>query len=104
VVNAEELMTRLGWNRKPPLPGMAHPVRAPDPCPRGGLIEPLSPRELEVLRLLAEGLSNAEIAARLYLSVNTLRAHTSHIYQKLDVHSRVQAVRRATGLGLLTDA
>ncbi|MGZ9226030.1 MAG: LuxR C-terminal-related transcriptional regulator [Anaerolineales bacterium] len=65
------------------------------------LVEPLSARELEVLRLIAEGLSNPEIAARLYLSVNTLRAHTTHIYQKLDVHSRMHAVARAKELGLL---
>jgi LuxR family transcriptional regulator, maltose regulon positive regulatory protein len=66
------------------------------------LVEPLSERELEVLRLIADGLSNPEIAARLYLSVNTLRAHTTHIYQKLSVHSRVQAVNRAKHLRLLT--
>jgi LuxR family maltose regulon positive regulatory protein len=65
------------------------------------LVEPLSERELEVLQLIAEGLSNLEIATRLYLSVNTLRAHTTHIYQKLDVHSRMQAVARAKELGLL---
>lgn len=65
------------------------------------LVEPLSERELEVLHLIADGLSNPEIAARLYLSVNTLRAHTTHIYQKLDVHSRMQAVARAKELGLL---
>jgi LuxR family transcriptional regulator, maltose regulon positive regulatory protein len=65
------------------------------------LIEPLSRRELEVLALIADGLSNPEIAERLYLSVNTLRAHTTHIYQKLDVHNRVQAVSRARQLGLL---
>jgi LuxR family maltose regulon positive regulatory protein len=65
------------------------------------LVEPLSERELEVLQLIAEGLSNPEIAARLYLSVNTLRAHTTNIYQKLDVHSRMQAVTRARELGLL---
>jgi LuxR family maltose regulon positive regulatory protein len=68
--------------------------------PLNVLVEPLSERELEVLRLIAEGLSNPEIAARLYLSVNTLRAHTTHIYQKLDVHSRMQAVARAKELGL----
>ena len=67
-----------------------------------GLIEPLSERELEVLHLIADGLSNPEIAARLYLSVNTLRAHTTHIYQKLSVHSRIQAVTRAKQLRLLT--
>jgi LuxR family maltose regulon positive regulatory protein len=65
------------------------------------LVEPLSPRELEVLGLIAEGFSNPEVAARLYLSVNTLRAHTTNIYQKLDVHSRLQAVTRARELGLL---
>jgi LuxR family maltose regulon positive regulatory protein len=65
------------------------------------LVEPLSERELEVLHLIAEGLSNPEIAARLYLSVNTLRAHTTHIYRKLDVHNRMQAVSRARELGLL---
>ncbi len=65
------------------------------------LLEPLSEREIEVLRLIAEGLSNPEIAAKLFLSVNTLRAHSSHIFQKLDVHNRVQAVARARELGIL---
>jgi LuxR family transcriptional regulator, maltose regulon positive regulatory protein len=75
---------------------------SPSPTgPTGTLIEPLSKRELEVLALIAEGLSNPEIAARLYLSVNTLRAHTTNIYQKMDVHSRVQAVTRAQQIGLL---
>lgn len=63
--------------------------------------EPLSERELEVLSLIAAGLSNPDIARRLFLSVNTLRAHTTHIYRKLDVHNRVQAVERARSLGLL---
>jgi LuxR family maltose regulon positive regulatory protein len=87
-----------------PAAGMSTSLRPSGLTPDGEWREPLSPRELEVLRLLAEGLSNAEIAARLFLSVNTLRAHTSNIYQKLDVHSRIQAVHRARGLGLLTDA
>ncbi len=65
------------------------------------LVEPLSPRELEVLALMAGGLSNAEIARKLYLTVNTLKAHTNSIYGKLDVHSRMQAVIRARELGLL---
>ncbi len=67
----------------------------------GDLVEPLSEREIEVLRLIAEGLSNPEIAGKLFLSVNTLRAHSSHIFQKLDVHNRVQAVARARELGIL---
>ena len=65
------------------------------------LVEPISPRELEVLQLMAKGLSNAEIARRLFLTVNTLKAHTNSIYGKLDVHSRMQAVIRARELGLL---
>lgn len=65
------------------------------------LLEPLTEREIEVLRLLADGLSNAEIAQRLYLSPNTLKAHTQNIYSKLDVHSRVQVVNKARELGLL---
>jgi LuxR family transcriptional regulator, maltose regulon positive regulatory protein len=65
------------------------------------LIEPLSDREIEVLRLLADGLSNLEIAHKLFLSPNTLKAHTQNIYAKLDVHSRVQAVNKARELGYL---
>jgi LuxR family maltose regulon positive regulatory protein len=63
--------------------------------------EPLTPRELEVLQLMAGGLSNAEIARKLYLTVNTLKAHTNSIYGKLDVHSRMQAVNRGRELGYL---
>jgi LuxR family maltose regulon positive regulatory protein len=65
------------------------------------LIEPLSDRELEVLSMIAEGLSNPEIARKLYLSPNTLKAHTQSIYGKLGVHSRVQAVNLARELDLL---
>ncbi len=65
------------------------------------LIEPLSERELEVLRLLAEGLSNAEIAQRLFLSVGTIKVHTRNIYGKLGVRSRTQAVVQAQMLTLL---
>ncbi len=73
----------------------------PPPPPSAGLVEPITRRELDVLRLMAEGLSNAEIARRLYLTLNTLKAHTNSIYGKLDVHSRMQAVNRARQLGLL---
>jgi LuxR family maltose regulon positive regulatory protein len=65
------------------------------------LIEPLSERELEVLRLLTTPLSQPEIADRLTVSVNTIRTHARHIYAKLDVHSRMEAVERAEELGLL---
>jgi ATP/maltotriose-dependent transcriptional regulator MalT len=66
-----------------------------------GLVERLSEREIEVLRYIADGLSNPEIARRLYLSPNTLKAHTQNIFLKLDVHKRVQAVSRAKELGLI---
>jgi LuxR family maltose regulon positive regulatory protein len=65
------------------------------------LVEPLSERELEVLRLLAAGLSNREIAEELYLSINTVKTHTKSIYGKLGVRSRTQAVNRARELELL---
>jgi LuxR family maltose regulon positive regulatory protein len=66
-------------------------------------IEPLSERELEVLGLIAEGLTNQEIAVKLYLSLNTIKAHTRTIYNKLDVNSRTQAAARARSLGLISD-
>ncbi|MFC5266715.1 LuxR C-terminal-related transcriptional regulator [Kribbella qitaiheensis] len=63
--------------------------------------EVLSERELAVLRLLATELSGPEIARQLFVSVNTLRTHTKHIFTKLDVNTRQAAVRRAADLGLL---
>jgi LuxR family maltose regulon positive regulatory protein len=71
------------------------------PRPAGGLVEPLSEREIEILRHIAAGLTNPEIARRLVLSPNTLKAHTQNIYTKLEVHSRVQAVNQARQLGLI---
>jgi LuxR family maltose regulon positive regulatory protein len=69
--------------------------------PSSPLIEPLSERELQVLRLLNTQLSSKRIAEQLFLSVNTVRSHIKSIYSKLDVHSRADAVRRAEELGLL---
>jgi LuxR family maltose regulon positive regulatory protein len=65
------------------------------------MVEPLSGRELEVLGLVAEGLSNREIAQRLVISPKTVKRHTSSIYGKLGVHSRTQAVAKARNLGIL---
>jgi LuxR family maltose regulon positive regulatory protein len=65
------------------------------------LIDPLSEREREILRLIAAGLSTDEIANELVITVGTVRNHIKHIYSKLDAHSRLQAVERARTLNLL---
>ncbi len=65
------------------------------------LIEPLSERELEVLELIADGLTNPEIASQLYIALNTVKAHTRNIYGKLGVNNRTQAAARARALGIL---
>ncbi len=64
-------------------------------------IEPLSARELEVLALIAEGLTNQEIGKRLFITTGTVKVHASHIYQKLGVTGRLQAVTWAKELGVL---
>lgn len=65
------------------------------------MTDPLSEPELKVLRLVAVGMSNREVAEELYLSINTVKWYLKHIYEKIDVHSRVAAVTRAQELGLL---
>lgn len=61
----------------------------------------LSKRELEVLQLMAEGLSNDEIAGRLFVSLNTIKTHTSKLFEKLDVKRRTQAIEKAKRLSLI---
>ena len=65
------------------------------------LIEPLSQRELEVLHLIAQGLSNDEIGKQLFLALDTVKGHNRRIYDKLQVQRRTEAVARARELGLL---
>jgi LuxR family maltose regulon positive regulatory protein len=79
----------------------AKTAAVPSPPPAQPLIEPLSAREMEVLRLLAAGLSNPEIADELVISVSTVRSHCKSIYGKLNAHSRLDAVQRAQKLGLI---
>lgn len=87
-----QLLTAMGKN-------------APSPTPKrrteGHLADMLSPRELEVLRLLADGLESNEIAERLFIAVDTARTHIKNIYSKLDVHSRWEAIKRAEAYSLL---
>jgi LuxR family maltose regulon positive regulatory protein len=73
------------------------------PATSSGLIEPLSDRELDVLRLLATDLEGPEIARQLFVSLNTVRTHTRRIYTKLGVNSRRAAVRRAAEMNLLVE-
>jgi DNA-binding NarL/FixJ family response regulator len=76
---------------------MAPPIRPPD----SGLAEPLSDREREILRLLAQGLSNGEIAQRLSLAEGTVKNYVTTILQKLGTRDRTQAALRARKLGLI---
>jgi DNA-binding CsgD family transcriptional regulator len=61
----------------------------------------LSKRELEILNLLAQGHSNGEIAAKLFISLSTVKTHLQNLFEKLDVKRRIQAVEKAKGLNLI---
>ena len=79
-----------------------HSARAETAHPHpASAAEALSPREMDVLRLLANGRSNQEIAQMLVVALNTVKMHIKHIYRKLGVKNRVQAGAQARGLGLL---
>lgn len=81
----------------------SEPALSPTPpTVETGFVEPLSEREIEVLQLIAEGLTNQEAANRLYLSLHTVKVHARNIYSKLGVKNRTQAVAKARALGILT--
>jgi LuxR family maltose regulon positive regulatory protein len=93
---ARELLTVLiDEEREEPLEDTAPAVESPT------LIEPLTPRELEILAIIATGASNAEIAQALYISVNTVKTHITHIFGKLGVTRRIEAVARGRELELI---
>ncbi|HEX2102588.1 MAG TPA: LuxR C-terminal-related transcriptional regulator [Solirubrobacteraceae bacterium] len=79
-----------------------HPTSSAEPA--GDLPEPLSDRELAVLRFLPTNLSAGEIGSELFLSVHTVKTHMRKLYAKLDVHTRADAVQRGRALGLLAPA
>ena len=88
--------------------GLMEDVFAQYDSPRGTLIPVLQKSQdiygylpPEVLNLIASGLSNREIAQKLFIALGTVKRHVNHIYGKLDVHSRTQAIARATALRLL---
>jgi LuxR family maltose regulon positive regulatory protein len=73
----------------------------PQDWAKSTMVEPLSQRELEVLKLIAQGLSNREISERLFLALSTVKGHSRIIFDKLQVQRRTEAVARARELGLL---
>ena len=79
----------------------ANPERAPRTAVVSGLVTQLSERELEVLRHLAAGEQNQEIADQLFLALNTVKKHVTHIFDKLGATNRTEAAARARQLGLL---
>jgi LuxR family maltose regulon positive regulatory protein len=86
----DKLLAAFGSRSGPPLG-----------APRSLLPDPLTSRELEILRLVALGLSNTEISRRLYLALSTVKGHNLRIFDKLQVQNRTEAVARARELGLL---
>jgi LuxR family maltose regulon positive regulatory protein len=84
-------------------PTSSNPSAAPSTIEssKAEMVEPLTSRELEVLRLIAQGLSNREIGERLFIAVSTVKGHNQNIYSKLQVHRRTEAVARARELELL---
>ena len=92
-----QLLAAFAVERQTPTVEMAQPA----PSVSSSLIEPLSPRELEILRLFQTNLSGPEIAQELVIALSTVRTHTKSIYSKLNVNSRRAAVRRAVELGLI---
>ena len=84
---------------------VAKAEKTPDPSsdtPGSVLLEPLSERELEVLRLIGDGLSNQDVGAKMFISAHTVKAHTRNIYAKIDAHTRMEAVAKARAFGLLS--
>ncbi|HRW04981.1 MAG TPA: response regulator transcription factor, partial [Caldilineaceae bacterium] len=94
VSNSAEVQSSVGDSTLQPISREALALISPP------LVEPLTERELEILRLVAAGLSNATIAAQLVIAVGTVKTHLKRIYGKLAVKSRTQAVAQARDLDL----
>jgi LuxR family transcriptional regulator, maltose regulon positive regulatory protein len=97
---SSQFLDRLLALLKDPSPG-SNSGAAGDPRPGAALAEPLTARELEVLRLMARGLSNREMAQQLVLSEGTIKTHVHNLIGKLDAQSRTHVLARAKELGLL---
>jgi LuxR family maltose regulon positive regulatory protein len=95
-----DLVLEASTSERRQVPGEEQASPTPVP-PTPSLIEPLSERELEVLELVAQGLSNRQIAERLFITVGTVKTHAHNIYGKLAVQRRTEAIARARELGLV---
>jgi ATP/maltotriose-dependent transcriptional regulator MalT len=99
----ESVVTELQVDLAQPLPSSTGPDQpvATVPAANDQLVEPLTPREMEVLRLIAKGLTNQQIADQLIIAIGTVKSYTAEIYGKLQVNNRTQAVTRAQDINLL---
>ncbi len=93
---AAELLAAFPSEIRASVTTQTHKASLPQP-----LFEPLTDQEMSILRYMAAGLSHSEIASELYLSINTIKWHSTNIYGKLGVHRRAHAVARARELGIL---
>nr|WP_221382418.1 helix-turn-helix transcriptional regulator [Actinoplanes polyasparticus] len=93
--------SRTASSPTPSSPGLSSPTPSSPGLSSLAVCEPLSPREMDVLRQLAAGRSNREIAGILFVAPGTVKAHLSHIFRKLGATSRLQAVANARQAGLL---
>lgn len=91
-----------GFLRRPKAIDEAQTDPAPAPTDQSGLVEPLSKRELEVLALVNQGLANGEIAEKLSLAPSTVKTHINNIYGKLGVQTRIQAIKQAKEMKLIS--
>lgn len=98
----KNLLTQVQKSRKGDFAaGLLSAFGAPVQVDQSALIEPLTEREISILKLIAEGCSNPEIAEKLFLSVGTVKTHVKHIYGKLGIGDRVKAASIARELGLM---
>jgi ATP/maltotriose-dependent transcriptional regulator MalT len=98
---SESRDSKLPFWREPIPPKGSGRGKKETQLPEKELAEPISERELEILRLLESSMNTPEIARELYISVGTVRTHIKNIYRKLDVNRRMEAVQRARELGLI---